>query len=318
MTTDGKLQALYFELGQHQKRCGELAKAADTYALALYYAKRTTNRELVQRCREEVALCNPSHIVCRESSAPLYFAQLLMRHPPEEAEQELQEMRQRQTTSALAPAHSASAPGTSVDELFQYAKVDPNCGIFELGATSAPSDAPTAWLTAIEEEALQRPEPLPETLPQLETPQRKATAFKTETMEAHHIYPHSTPTEPSTEIPTKAVDDYLFASQPSPRRAETEEVEESWMANLIHTGAVASLLLGVAAIGFFSVELYKSRARLDPARIVKQIRQANDRTGPAIEALPETNAAPVITELEDSGSLPTVPQIGQRLSPSQR
>jgi hypothetical protein len=252
-----------------------------------------------------------------------------MRHPPEEAEQELEELKRqplplhKASPSAnqpelqgVSPRHrnagatSAASKSELTDNLFQYAKVDPSCGIFEFPPKDQPADAPAAWLTAIEEEALLRPEPLPETLPEEEIPPQLAPrTYKTEPVEAHHAFPYVLGHHEGKETPAKSVDDYLFSKEaPAPRVTLPADESASWLDRLVQTGAIASVLLGIAAIGFFSVELYHARDRLNPTRLVERIRMEVDSS-----VQPTMETAEMAPSLEEPTHefAPPVPQIGQ-------
>ena len=92
-SADRQLFQLYMELGDAQTQRQRPQEAADAYGLALYYARRTGDAFAVQRCRELVLARSPNHVAGQAISAPLFFAQLLMRYPADEAAQALAELR---------------------------------------------------------------------------------------------------------------------------------------------------------------------------------------------------------------------------------
>lgn len=95
------LQSLYFDLGNALASRSMLPQAADAYALAMYYARRAGNSTLADHCREQILVCQPDHIAAREASAPLFFAQLLMRYPAGYARNRLAQI-QTEPASAMA------------------------------------------------------------------------------------------------------------------------------------------------------------------------------------------------------------------------
>jgi hypothetical protein len=98
-----ELQSLYFELGDALAQKGQLADAADSYALAMYYAKRGGNSALADLCREQILVCHPNHVVIRENSAPLFYAQLLMRYPADESKVQLERIKNELASKPAAP-----------------------------------------------------------------------------------------------------------------------------------------------------------------------------------------------------------------------
>lgn len=104
-----ELQSLYFELGDALAQKGQLADAADSYALAMYYAKRGGNAALADLCREQILICHPNHVVIRENSAPLFYAQLLMRYPADESKVQLERIKAELASKPAAPLTPADA-----------------------------------------------------------------------------------------------------------------------------------------------------------------------------------------------------------------
>jgi hypothetical protein len=85
-TSDWRLYQLYMEFGAAQDRRNRVNEAADAYALALYYARRLNDPARVNECRQLVLTRSPNHVAGQAVSAPLFFAQLLMRYPADEVE----------------------------------------------------------------------------------------------------------------------------------------------------------------------------------------------------------------------------------------
>lgn len=88
-SSDLQLHQLYLELGEAHASRHRSHEAADAYALSMYYARRVGDDLRVRRCRELIAACNPNHVSVQTTSAPLFFAQLLMRYPADEVERTL-------------------------------------------------------------------------------------------------------------------------------------------------------------------------------------------------------------------------------------
>ncbi|QDU64052.1 hypothetical protein Pan216_49400 [Planctomycetes bacterium Pan216] len=149
---DQRLHELYKQLGEHQAAQGQTSEAADSYALALYFAHRTRRPDLVAYCRIQVAQLNPDHVLVREESAPLLNAQLLLRIPPQKAEGLLAKLKQQpltttpETTALPEPAPAAlmaataSVQETSTSE--QLAAATPVTGIEPTPAAGGMPAAP--------------------------------------------------------------------------------------------------------------------------------------------------------------------------------
>jgi hypothetical protein len=85
-TSDWRLYQLYMEFGEAQDRRARPSEAADAYALALYFARRLNDPARIHECRQLMLERNPNHVAGQAVSAPLFFAQLLMRYPADEVE----------------------------------------------------------------------------------------------------------------------------------------------------------------------------------------------------------------------------------------
>lgn len=276
MNTDEQLHQLYRDLAEAQRGLGQGAKAADSFALALYYARRVGDVEQVRECRQKISDCNPGHIVCRESTAPLFFAQLLMRNPPDEAEQAL-----RALQAGRGPARSSVAAVSTLEiDPFAYARVDPMDGVTEI-----PFDFP----------ADSSPQPAEPKLDwQSEARQPPTTTTGTEGLDNHHLFSFTkvekpTPREPapledlfglkSVVVPQatpSAVKDYLFEEPAGATSPGDAAREETWSgaASVIHAASILTLILGAACVSFFGYELYPTVKKLDVPRLVARFEQA--------------------------------------------
>ncbi len=80
------LYELYEKLGNllEQRRRGK--DAADFLALAIYYARQEKHDAKTHELTERIRVLNPNHVLLRDPKSPLFFAQLLMRYPADEAE----------------------------------------------------------------------------------------------------------------------------------------------------------------------------------------------------------------------------------------
>ena len=137
--SDQQFYGLYMELAGALACRERSAEATDAYALALYYARRMGNRPLVDFCRGMIAEHNPSHVACRESSAPLFFAQLLMRYPIEKAHAMLADLKD-EADDETAPFGSVipfESPAPATDEPSAAVPIKP---YFSLGDPTVPEN----------------------------------------------------------------------------------------------------------------------------------------------------------------------------------
>lgn len=263
---DAQLHQLYLELADVQAGNGRGTEAADHYALAMYYARRMGDSEKVALCKRRILECQPAHIAGHENSAPLFFAQLLIRYPAEEAAQTLQLIKR----AGLAPDPSpiptlarASAAGF-VEEgraLEDFEKKVLN----DIGWMKPPAREPE-WVS----------EPAPPaaaTSPMTPTP---APEF-----ESHHVF------ESKNRIASgdRAVTDYLPPERlfPKDRRAWSEV---GFWGSMLNSAAVAAVIIGIGAIGFLSRELYPDLARMDPKGFVELVKQTGPETLPSMVKWP--------------------------------
>jgi len=103
-TSDWRLYQLYMEFGEAQDRRARPNEAADAYALALYFARRLNDSARIHECRQLVLSRNPNHVAGQAVSAPLFFAQLLMRYPADEVEMMLTAGKQDYSSPSVAVA----------------------------------------------------------------------------------------------------------------------------------------------------------------------------------------------------------------------
>lgn len=94
---------LYIRAGEHLIAIGQKKRAADAFALALYYATELTNPQAQQYCRQRIVHCDSGHPAAQMPPPPLVFAQLLMSFPAEVAEKSMTEI------------HTAATPNPTVD-----------------------------------------------------------------------------------------------------------------------------------------------------------------------------------------------------------
>jgi hypothetical protein len=120
-TSDWRLYQLYLEFGEAQDRRGRTGEAADAFALALYYARRMNDSARIHECRQLVLARNPNHVAGQAVSAPLFFAQLLMRYPADEVELALSTGRPQTPSVAVADDVPDVEP-RSEDRTFRQAR----------------------------------------------------------------------------------------------------------------------------------------------------------------------------------------------------
>lgn len=313
MSSDIELHGLYLEFADAQRGVGQMARAADSYALALYYAKRIGDVARVRRCREQVAVCNPDHVVCRESSAPLFFAQLLLRYPPEEVAERLEAMKSGVWLADNDPlasmgdgAGSGSEPSESFVDPMTYARINAADGIFETdysGRNSAAPAAPTA--RAVPETPADPGFPRPEPFARLEpvpATSDTSSARQGTLADRHHLY---VPGHGSTDevgdfrMPrgfTTAVqpaDDYQFAQPPKTRSSAGRP-------SLFTTGldvmSVLTLVIGIISVGFFGSQIHPTltRAGIDVESMLSRATgaDADSSSEPGADSEPATGRAP--------------------------
>ncbi|MFO0944855.1 MAG: hypothetical protein U1D30_02745 [Planctomycetota bacterium] len=306
MSTDHQLQQLYRDLAEAHRGMGQGAKAADSYALALYYARRIGDVEQVRDCRQKISDCNPSHIVCRESTAPLFFAQLLMRNPPDEAEQTLRSLQASRST----PKPSPSATSTLDIDPFAYARIDPMDGVTEI-----PFDFPPLEKTPA-------PEPTLEWQGEPSKPALSPKTAGTEGLDNHHLFSFAKSENPLPRDPAPledlfglrsaaatmqatpmAVDDYIF-EESSPNADAEQRETYSFASSLIQGASILTLIVGTACVTFFGYELYPTMKNLDVPRLLARFEKAvlKPKNEPAsMNAGDAETAASAVNAVTDDG-----------------
>lgn len=83
------LYDLYVRVGERLAASHNKKKAADAFALGLYYASELANPQAQQFCRQRIVHCDSGHPAARIPAPPLVFAQLLMSFPADAAEKSL-------------------------------------------------------------------------------------------------------------------------------------------------------------------------------------------------------------------------------------
>lgn len=238
-TSDQRLQQLYLDLAQMQAGYGDPNRAADAYALALYYARRRGDVTLASECREQVRRHNPRHVIARDGSAPLFFAQLLLRYPADEVEQEIDHLRRRATEPADTGAEVAPATPWQTQAR---------------GATpEAPPQAPTPPVRHVAERSPVTPvEPTPFDMPAAQS-------------SARPIDPLGNPFEPIAPAPETVGRAQWTAAPPqvatpaavaAPDEEEAEEDDGSpFLRGLINASAALTAFAGFAAVALYGYVL---------------------------------------------------------------
>lgn len=121
-TSDWRLYQLYMEFGEAQDHRARPSEAADAYALALYFARRLNDPARIQECRKLVLARNPNHVAAQAVSAPLFFAQLLMRYPADEVEMMLTSDRPESSGPTVAVAEEEPVIHTQNARTFRQAQ----------------------------------------------------------------------------------------------------------------------------------------------------------------------------------------------------
>lgn len=262
-TSDQQLHELYLELAEIQANHGKAAEAADHFALAMYYARRMGNAAKVSACKERIVACHPTHVAAHESSAPLFFAQLLIRYPADEAAQTLSLLRRAGlATSAMKPA-PATAPAVEfvAEATPAWMASPPESGpapasfFGDLGTGSGPS---VDW-----------------TAPHAARPAAHAAAISSLHLENHHLYDLGAATRPAAG---RLVDDYMAKEQLFPP-SKSRITEVGFWGSAIHVLGVFAILVGTSAVGFFGYELYPKLSRFDVRGLVHSL--MNGKESPA-------------------------------------
>lgn len=286
-----ELQTLYFELGDALAREGRLAEAADVYAIAMYYARRTGNQSLAELCREQVLTCHPNHVGAREESAPLFFAQLLMRYPAEDAQRRLDELNAASNSKGVCgwtvplPGGSFETPAPGV--MASPEPAPPDSSILAHNPSAAPSppkprpapaavaaldlpeyapSPPTRGRTNNSLAALFADVPVaPPASSPASTPRGGWAGAAPGEIEQHHAFASAGPRA------HRAMDDFETHESPRPAPRSTQRQYDEGMTWLNPIAAVLALA-GAIAAGFFAYRLYPEIMRIEQ----KQARSALD------------------------------------------
>lgn len=298
---DRQLYDLYCRLGDHYSTSGNSAEAADGYALALYYARRLGDDVAMERCRQQVAQHHPRHVAAGDKVEPLFFAQLLIRYPADEAQQLLQSQGERR-----AAARNVAAVFSVVASPMSYA-------IPQVGRAPSPSrqsptrpehDARTVASSQQEPKLLEREPaialdraappasaPIPErTVPATVPP--PVAADKTSAMEHHHVFDLGTRAAADHVESLRAVEDVLLknAVDLDEQLDDDEATSPSPTMNLV---AAFAVFVGFVAIGFFAYELHPALSRIGLDGIVERVSRSglagllgSEKVGPSTNELP--------------------------------
>lgn len=258
-STDQQLHELYWELGQAQAECGRQVEAADSYALALYYARRLGDADLMKRCRARIVEAHPTHLGGKESPAPLFFAQLLIRYPADEAAHALSLLKRTSLGDdwpvspsfpvELTTVHRPTP--SSMDRPFSVAGETPFADLLESAVPSAPGGRD------------------PRSLPESREPASSGSLSGQSNFENHHVYDLGTGSIP-VEAPSRAVDDFFFEPSLLPDKRESWSEMGFWGSALQVFGSLTAIA-GVVALGFFSYELIPTLARFDAREVVQSL-----------------------------------------------
>lgn len=311
MSSDVELHGLYLEFADAQRGVGQMARAADSYALALYYAKRLGDVTRVRRCREQVALCNPDHVVCRESSAPLFFAQLLLRYPPEEVAERLEAMKSGvwlADTDPFAAMGDGAEHGARAEvadpflDPMTYARISAADGIIETdysarNPTASAAPAPRSVPETPADPSQPRPEPFAWPEPAGANSGASSTR-QTTVADRHHLY---VPGQGSTSevgdfrMPrgfTTAVQptaDYQFAEPPKATRSGA--ARPSLFTTGVNAVSALTVVIGIISVGFFASQIHPTltRAGIDLESMLS--RATGAKTGSATDEIEELGPA---------------------------
>ena len=283
-----ELQTLYFELGDALARAGQLPEAADSYAIAMYYARRTGNQSLADLCREQVLACHPNHVGGREESAPLFFAQLLMRYPAEDAQRRLDALNAASTAQGIGGwtvplsggAFETPVPGVMASP--EPAPPDAPClASPHLAAPTPPSPRPVPAAVAsldlpeyspgrgrassslaalFADVPVPAPVQAPQSVPQSNAPRPGWPGAAAGGFEQHHAYPPL-----ASPRAHRAADDFeMDAPNRSAPRSERRQYDEgmTWLNPI----AAVLALAGAIAAGFFAYRLYPEITRIEQSQ----------------------------------------------------
>lgn len=290
--SDARLYQLYFDFGTVQQQRNRPSEAADAFALALYYARRLGDTHRVSQCRELVLERNPNHLGAQPVSAPLFFAQLLMRYPVDEVEQAL---------AFSTPANQMTASSTAT-----------------FGETYRPESI-----------AGVRP-PMPN-LAQDPSSTGNRTGIQIGPFEAHHVLNIRSQSIGSThaEQPVTGTDDFLI-EESGVLDHDDDFTARSVPTTLLDWLARGTIVFGVIVLTYLAAELYPRLRNIDTRQWVRSLsqepselllvvdeeaeattRKNNDVDIPKpspVEALPKKLPPVIVAGANSSISLPEVPE----------
>jgi hypothetical protein len=285
---DRQLFRIYYQMAEVYAQSGRSAEAADGYALALYYARRLEDHKAEQECRTLVARHHPRHVAAGDKAEPLFFAQLLIRYPADEAQQFLQSYSDRRRQSASARSSYtviASAAPFSPSLGVITTQPQPQGSIPALNTTVAVADGPGPTFTNPAPQpalAFEMAPTTPKNEPIVEQPSvltHNDTITPTApsptapaTIEHHHVFDLGTRAASEQVESLRAVEDVLLR-QSSDAEIDFDEPERSALASAINVVAACAVFIGFAAIGFFAYELNPIVSRWDLSGLVERIGQ---------------------------------------------
>lgn len=252
-SSDQHLYQLYRNLGDALAVRGDRASAADAFALALYYARRMGNQALASECQQMVITNNRRHVAAQQTSAPLHFAQLLMRYPADEAEKKLAELSQ-----APQPVLSvASSPFEIATTAFSLHTAD----VEEDAEPSLPIDKQsTQPMINLSQPTVKKEAPV---LPFNYRPEIPAP----DQLEQHHVFDLGSGEMGARAQSLRLTEEFLH---PHTRGTQAPvEDEASELALAIHFAGICAIVVGLISIGFFAVQMYPSLTRKNLERVVK-------------------------------------------------
>lgn len=309
--SDQHLFHLYRELGDLQSARQRPALAADAYALALYYARRMGDVELAASCQQQVIAHHPQHVAAQTQSAPLFFAQLLMRYPADEVQKTVAEMRQASATPAVTVPFEVPTTQLSM----------PITGTGTVAATAPPapptvelSEQPTLPSFQLDELSTAKTES-----PVLPFPFRPQPP-EPEQFEQHHVFDLGSGEMGSRAQSLRLTEEFLH---PHTQSAESSEPDSSEIGLAIHFAAVCAVVVGLISIGYFTVQLVPVLTKERVQKVVRtMIAPTEEQADTVVDDQTRTSEPSVpmeiaIEPLPESSSQPSA-VLGESDSPLRR
>jgi hypothetical protein len=266
-SSDQQLHTLYWDLAELHCVGGRRSEAADHFALALYYARRMSNAERVEAARRRVVECSPQHLAAREVSAPLFFAQLLIRYPADEAAHSLGMMRRSTKTSASLEHSVGIMASTHVDDPFFSSHA--NAGLPQLDPLPDPFfDSRSPFDLGASSPIGHPVEPRVESDPS--SPSRTRGGTIPPEFENHHLYDLGSSSPVIGSAADRIVDDYMKPEKIfTPPHSKETFAEPGFWGTVLNGLTFMTILIGMSSVGFFGYELYPRLVRLDGPTLVK-------------------------------------------------